>query len=79
MSATGTMPPKKKSDGPTPPPVNPVAEKTEFSESVKLRKAFKKRLQTVAVNLGVPMGEIIERQTTQFVDGEYQRILKQDG
>ena len=60
MGVTTAMPPKKKTDDAKPPPDNPAGEKTEFSEAVKLRMAFKKKLQTVAVDLGVPMGELTE-------------------
>lgn len=44
--------------------------KTEFSEPVKLRPAFKKKLQRIAVAHGVGMGELIERQMKQFIDQE---------
>ncbi len=76
MTATRAMPPKKKIEQAPPPPESPTAEKTEFSAAVKLREAFKKKLQTIAVNAGVPMGELIERQMQQFVEGEYRRILE---
>jgi hypothetical protein len=43
------------------------AEKTEFSDVVKLREAFKLDLQMVALRLKMPMGELLERLAYQYV------------
>lgn len=64
MPAVMPMPRKKKSERPA---EVAGAEKTEFSEAVKLREAFKLDLQMVAVRMKVPMGDLIERQMWQFV------------
>jgi hypothetical protein len=42
-------------------------EKSEFSEPVKLREKFKRDLQMVAIGVGIPMGDLLERLSWQYV------------
>lgn len=49
---------------------------SEYTEHVKLRPKFKAKLQRVALDMGVAMGELIERQMEQYVEMESQRIAR---
>lgn len=65
------MPPRKKPDVVSEVVAARAAErpaaKSEFSEPVKLREAFKMDLQTVSLRMKIPMGDLIERLNYQYI------------
>lgn len=59
-------------------PSAPGAPAEKFTEPVKLRLTFKKRLQRVADAADVEMGDLIESQMKAFIDREVKRLAEED-
>jgi len=67
---------KKNADSGQQKPPDPVDEK--FSEGVKFRPTFKRKLERVAQKAGLYPGELVERHMHQFVEAEYLVILREE-
>jgi hypothetical protein len=55
----------------------PVANE-KFSEQVRLRPTFKRKLQRVAEAGGLEMGEMIEQHMKALIEQEYLRVLREE-
>lgn len=72
---TGLLMPRKKVGTESP---DEDVKDAKYTEPVKLTKEFKRRLQRVAKEMKLHMGELIEEKMSQFIDAEWAALWEQD-
>ena len=60
------------------PPQEGQSDGGKFDATIKLRKQFKERLESVAKDLGLFPGELIEDKLKQFVTQEWVRVARKN-